>query len=93
MRGTRLLVLLALGTCLVATPPAYGSPMMTVTGDKNHIGNGCCNRNAVSIRSPTTNKGPQAISNTNAGGVTSSRNAICKKTRYCHIRQTNFWEP
>jgi hypothetical protein len=82
MRGTRnggLLIPLTLGACLVTPPPAYG--------DINHNGNGSHNHNAFSIRSPTRNGGVQAISNANAGGAGSSRNALCKKQRVCHIRQ------
>ena len=81
MRGTNgsLVVLLTLGTCLVASPPAYG--------DHYRNGNGTGNQNAFSIRSPTSNHGMQIISNANAGGRTSSRNALCKKHRFCTIRQ------
>lgn len=74
-----LLLALTAGSCLVA-PAAYA-------GDINHNGNGTHNHNAFSIRSPTRNDGVQAISNANAGGVGSSRNALCKRTRFCHIRQ------
>jgi hypothetical protein len=73
------LLLLTAGFCLVA-PAAYA-------GDINHNGNGTHNHNAFSIRSPTRNHGVQAISNANAGGVTSSRNALCKRPRFCHIHQ------
>jgi hypothetical protein len=79
IRNGGLLVSLALGTCLAAAPQAYA--------DNNHNGNGTNNHNAFSIRSPTHNGGVQSISNANAGGRTSSRNALCKKTRFCHIHQ------
>jgi hypothetical protein len=81
MRGTTggLVVLLTLGTCLVAPSWAYA--------DHNRNGNGSGNHNAFSIRSPTRNEGWQAISNANAGGVSSSRNAFCKKVRFCRIHQ------
>jgi hypothetical protein len=75
---------LTLGACL-AGPTAYGS--RAPTGDINHNGNGTGNHNALSIRSPTRNSGVQAISNANAGGTSSSRNAMCKRSRVCHIRQ------
>jgi hypothetical protein len=94
MRGTwngGFLILLTLGACLLTPPQAYGSSAMTVTGDINHNGNGTNNRNAFSIRSPTRNGGVQSISNANAGGVSSSRNALCKKTRVCHIKQVVGW--
>jgi hypothetical protein len=84
-----LVVLLTLGACLAA-PPAYGSSTI-LTGDINHNGNGTHNHNALSIRSPTSNSGLQAISNANAGGVGSSRNALCKKSRFCHIHQSTSW--
>jgi hypothetical protein len=73
------LLVLTAGSCLVA-PAAYA-------GDTNHNGNGTNNHNAFSIRSPTRNHGVQAISNANAGGVSSSRNALCKRARFCHIHQ------
>lgn len=82
MRGIRnggLLALLALGVCLAASPHAYA--------DHNRVGNGSGNHNALSIRSPTTNHGMQIISNANAGGINSSRNAFCKKQHICKIHQ------
>jgi hypothetical protein len=95
-RGRRV-TLLSLGISLTFAAPLHAgaeaaqipqrSSMTTLVGDKNHIGNGTNNRNAVSIHSPTTNKGPQAVSNANAGGRTSTRNAICKKKHYCKIIQ------
>lgn len=77
-----LLVAMALGVFLALPPPSYA--------DSNRNGNGTNNHNAFSIRSPTHNGGVQAISNANAGGRTSSRNALCKKTRFCHIHQVAF---
>jgi hypothetical protein len=90
MRGKGgLVVLLTLGTCLVAAP-AYGGTVAALHGDINHNGNGKNNHNAFSIRSPTRNSGFQVISNANAGGATSSRNALCKRVRFCHIHQVSF---
>ncbi len=80
-----LLVAFALGLCVAAQPRAYG--------DQNHNGNGTGNHNAFSIRSPTRNSGVQSISNANAGGVTSSRNALCRWHRHCHIHQAGYWLP
>jgi hypothetical protein len=74
-----LLVAVTLGACLAVPPPACA--------DNNHNGNGTHNHNAFSIRSPTHNGGVQAISNANAGGRTSSRNALCNRTRLCRIHQ------
>lgn len=70
---------------LAAAPQAYA--------DINHNGNGTHNHNAFSIRSPTRNSGVQAISNANAGGISSSRNALCKRARFCHIKQVTFTDP
>jgi hypothetical protein len=86
MRRTTNGGLLVLLMSLLTVPQAYGS---TVPADNNHNGNGTNNHNAFSIRSPTRNSGVQAISNANAGGVSSSRNALCKKARICHIRQVS----
>jgi hypothetical protein len=80
-----LLLALTLGTYLVASPPAYA--------DSNRNGNGTNNHNAFSIRSPTRNGGVQSISNANAGGLASSRNALCKKTHFCHIHQSGAFGP
>lgn len=90
MRRTTNGGLLVLFLSLVAGAPAYGS---TVPADVNHNGNGTHNHNAFSIRSPTRNGGVQSISNANAGGMTSSRNALCKRARLCHTRQVSFADP
>jgi|1186.fasta_scaffold236471_2 hypothetical protein len=84
MRRTTTGGLILLG-CLATAPQAYG--------DINHNGNGTHNHNAFSIRSPTRNSGVQAISNANAGGISSSRNALCKRARVCHIKQVTFTDP
>jgi hypothetical protein len=90
MRGNGVLVvLLALGIGL-PTAPAYGAAAAVPAGDINHNGNGKLNHNAFSIRSPTRNRGVQIISNANAGGLSSSRNALCKRARFCHIHQVTF---
>jgi hypothetical protein len=87
MRGTGgLVVLLVLGAGLAVSSPADAGVR---EGDINHNGNGTYNHNAFSIRSPTRNSGFQAISNANAGGVSSSRNAVCKHSRVCHIHQVS----
>jgi hypothetical protein len=85
MGNSALLLLLTVATGLGP------SPARAWAGDVNHNGNGTGNRNALSIRSPTTNHGVQAISNANAGGINSSRNALCKKARHCHIHQYGVW--
>lgn len=90
MRRTTTGGLLILLMSLATVPPAYAS---TMPADINHNGNGTHNHNAFSIRSPTRNSGVQAISNANAGGISSSRNALCKKARVCHIKQVTFVDP
>lgn len=82
-RNGGLVILFTLGACLAVRPA------MALADDVNHNGNGTHNHNALSIRSPTHNSGVQAISNASAGGVTSSRNALCKKTLFCHIHQVS----
>jgi hypothetical protein len=77
MRG---ITIALLGLCfLPGMPPAHA--------DDNHNGNGWHNHNAFSIRSPTRNEGIQPVSNANAGGVTHTRNAFCKRVRFCRIGQ------
>lgn len=83
--GGLLALALTLGAGLAGSPQAYA-------GDHNRVGNGSGNRNAVSIHSPTRNSGVQAISNTNAGGVSTSRNGLCKRARFCRIHQA-AWDP
>lgn len=87
--------LLGLGAVLAAAlPVAHSRPVVrldsstaVLAGHKNTIGNGSYNHNAVSINSPTRNKGPVATSNANAGGRTSTRAGFCKKKRHCLIIQ------
>lgn len=73
---------LLLLACLALSPQGRA-----MAGDNNHNGNGTHNHNAFSIRSPTHNHGIQPVSNANAGGVTHTRNAFCKKVRFCRINQ------
>jgi hypothetical protein len=84
-----IVLLVAVCVALLA-PGAEASPTArsVIAGDKNHVGNGAHNHNALSIRSPTFNTGFQPISNANAGGVTNSRHAFCKKVRFCKIHQS-----
>ncbi len=67
-----------------AAAPRAGAAL---PADHNNSGNGWFNHNALSIRSPTRNSGFQSISNANAGGVTSSRNASCRWRHHCVIHQ------
>jgi hypothetical protein len=93
----RRVTLLSLGISLILGASSHASAesaaipdvssMTTLADDDNHIGNGSHNHNAISIHSPTSNKGPQSVSNSNAGGRTSTRNAFCKRARYCKIIQ------
>jgi hypothetical protein len=85
MRG---IAIALLGLCLPLGAPAHAAA--SLAGDNNHNGNGWNNHNAFSIRSPTRNEGIQPVSNANAGGVTHTRNAFCKKVRFCRIGQHGF---
>jgi hypothetical protein len=83
MRRARCVLLLGVLLVPVVSPPAGAAPR----GDVNHNGNGTHNHNSLSIRSPTRNSGYQVVSNANAGGVTTTRNASCKWMRHCVIHQ------
>lgn len=87
-RGARW-ALLGSGASLVVVLAVVrpGSPVVAFAGDKNTIGNGTGNHSAVSIQSPTFNRGPLAVSNTNAGGRTSTRAAFCGRKYRCLIVQ------
>jgi hypothetical protein len=80
-------VLLVLGVSLTLGMPSGGAEAAVVAGDVNHNGNGTQNHNAFSIRSPTINSGVAPGSNANAGGITITPRAKCKKVKHCVIRQ------
>jgi hypothetical protein len=61
-------------------------PRPRVSIDRHPVGNGRGNRNTVSDRSPTFNRGNQQTSNSNAGGLTNVQNALCKQAP-CVINQ------
>ncbi|GAA3838561.1 hypothetical protein GCM10022226_71040 [Sphaerisporangium flaviroseum] len=54
-------------------------------GDSIHDGNGSKNRNIVSVRSPTNNRGYQHTSAETMGGTTSIQNALCRHAKVCNI--------
>ena len=53
----------------------------------HHNGNGHHNRNTISYRSPTYNRGYQHTSNSNAGGTNPVQNALCRHSYVCHVTQ------
>lgn len=56
-------------------------------GSHHHDGNGHHNRNIISVRSPTHNRGYQHTSNGNAGGSNPVQNALCRNVTSCVISQ------
>jgi hypothetical protein len=63
-------------------------------GNHHHDGNGHHNRNIISVRSPTNNRGYQHTSNGNAGGVNPVQNALCRHVTVCTINQkVNIIQP
>ena len=68
-------------------PPASLAPPTVVRDGNHHDGNGHHNRNIISVRSPTTNRGYQHTSNSNAGGSNPVQNALCRHVTVCTITQ------
>lgn len=71
--------------------PAHGSPIPASSHDPDSTnnGNGNHNRNAIGIKSPTSNHGYQHTSNGNAGGLNSTLNMLCRQVVKCRMTQ-NF---
>lgn len=100
--GSRV-ILLGLGISLIlgaslhpraeAAPIPQVSSMTTIADDKYHFGNGSHNQNAISFHSPTYINGTQAISNSNAGGRTITRNRFYEKKCHCKIIQNERFSP
>jgi hypothetical protein len=87
--GLMLSVALGMSTSLdarAATLPRQ-APITVPAGDHNHNGNGNGNINSITIRSPGYFKGLQHVADANAGGLTNTNNAVCKKRRHCRIHQ------
>jgi hypothetical protein len=75
-------------------PPARLAPPTVVRDGDHHDGNGHHNRNIVSVHSPTTNRGYQHTSNSNAGGTNPVQNALCRHVTVCTITQkVNIVQP
>lgn len=55
--------------------------------NSDHVGNGTKNRNILYAASPTSNHGYQHTNNSNAGGLNSVLNTLCKRARTCHVTQ------
>ncbi|MCO6006737.1 hypothetical protein NE236_17265 [Actinoallomurus purpureus] len=80
----------ALGTSMNLDAQAAALPqraLATPAGDHNSTGNGRGNANSVSVRDITTLKGIQHVADGNAVALVNTNNALCKKRRYCRIRQ------
>ena len=74
----------------VATHPARASrapASVARDGSHHHDGNGHHNRNIISVRSPTHNRGYQHTNNGNAGGMNPVQNALCRHVTVCTINQ------
>ena len=75
-------------------PPASLAPPTVVRDGNHHDGNGHHNRNIISVHSPTTNRGYQHTSNSNAGGTNPVQNALCRHVTVCTITQkVHFVQP
>jgi hypothetical protein len=68
-------------------PPASLAPPAVIRDGNHHDGNGHHNRNIISVRSPTTNRGYQHTNNSNAGGTNPVQNALCRHVTVCTITQ------
>jgi hypothetical protein len=69
------------------SPKAARRPAAARDGNHHHDGNGRHNRNIISVRSPTHNRGYQHTSNGNAGGMNPVQNALCRQVTVCKINQ------
>ncbi|WP_329253696.1 hypothetical protein OG417_11160 [Actinoallomurus sp. NBC_01490] len=70
------------------TPPAHAARLpAAVRRDGGHHGNGHHNRNVLSSRSPTNNRGYQHTNNGNAGGTNPVQNGLCRHVTSCTINQ------
>jgi hypothetical protein len=68
--------------------PAYAqSAVEPSPSDRSNDGNGNHNRNAIGIKSPTSNQGYQHTNNSNAGGLNPTLNALCRKVVKCKMTQ------
>jgi hypothetical protein len=70
-----------------ATTLPQRSPTLILTGDHNNNGNGSGNATSVAIRSPARLMGIQDIADANVLSLVNTNNAVCKKRRFCWIRQ------
>jgi hypothetical protein len=71
-----------------------GPATATRDGSHHHDGNGHHNRNIITVRSPTHNRGYQHTNNGNAGGMNPVQNALCRQVTVCKISQkVNIVQP
>ena len=68
-------------------PKAARRPAAARDGSHHHDGNGRHNRNIISVRSPTHNRGYQHTNNSNAGGTNPVQNALCRHVTVCKVTQ------
>lgn len=67
--------------------PLRGSTVTALRGDLPRYGGGRRDHNASTFHSPTYNRGPQLVTNANAGGSTANVNALCKRRHACQVNQ------
>jgi hypothetical protein len=63
------------------------APLKVTRTRFDHHGNGRHNRNAISVRSPTHNRGYQHTNSSNAGGLNNVQNALCRHSTVCNVTQ------
>jgi hypothetical protein len=71
------------------TPPARAvrAPSVIRQDGGNSHGNGHHNRNLITVRSPTHNRGYQHTSTGNAGGMNPVQNSLCRHVTVCTVNQ------
>jgi hypothetical protein len=75
-------------------PKTARRPAAVARDGNHHDGNGHHNRNIISVRSPTHNRGYQHTNNSNAGGTNPVQNALCRHVTVCTITQkVNIVQP
>lgn len=82
----------AVAICWAITSPATGAGAAPDPREARHLrgdhhGNGHHNRNTISTRSPTHNHGYQHTNSSNAGGLNSVQNALCRRSTVCNVTQ------
>jgi hypothetical protein len=82
---------IALTAFICGSVPAYARAVQPEPpgppSNHHHVGNGHHNRNILTVRSPTHNRGYQHTSNSNAGGLNNVQNALCRHSTVCTVTQ------